>query len=78
MGIRNTVRYTMRNRNRIVKFGVTGDPKRRESENIANGLGTSMRIEGPRVTEKTAGDWERRKIDAYAARNGRKPPGNKV
>ena len=78
MGIRNTVRYTMRNGNRIVKFGITTDPERRESENVADGLGTSMRIEGPRVTRQSALDWERQKIDAYVDRNGSMPQGNRV
>ena len=43
----------MRDGNMIVKFGITTDPER-ESENISDGLGETMRIEGPRVTEDTA------------------------
>ena len=47
MAKRDTTRYTMRDGNRIIKFGVTDDPQRRESENIGAGLGDTMWIEGP-------------------------------
>ena len=77
MAKRDTTRYTMRDGNRIIKFGVTDDPDRRESENIGAGLGDTMWIEGPRVTRESALNWEAQKIEAYQQRNGKAPPGNK-
>ncbi len=79
MAKRTTTRYTMRGAgNRIVKFGITNDPSRRESENKSAGNGTSMRVEGPKVSRDSALGWERSKIENYQQRNGRRPPGNKV
>lgn len=79
MSRRSITRYTMRGSgNRINKFGVTGNPARREGENRRAGNGKSMRIEGPKVTKQSALNWERQKIENYQRRNGRRPPGNKV
>ena len=76
MANRNTYRYTMREGNRIIKYGITKDPDRREIENLRDGSGDKMRIEGSRVSEQSARDWERLKIDAYTRRNGHLPPRN--
>ncbi len=77
MADRDTYRYTMRDGNKIIKFGITDNPERREAENRAAGLGDTLRIEGPRVKNETARDWEEGKIDAFAEREGHKPRGNK-
>lgn len=78
MAPRDTYRYTIRDGNRIVKYGVTNDPERRFGEILRNGINGDMRIEGPRVTRNSALDWERGRIDGYQQRNGKLPPGNKV
>ena len=63
-------RYTLRVRNRIVYFGITQDPERRAYQHEREGKPGKMRIQGRKVSLKTAEDWERRKIDAYRKRNG--------
>ena len=77
MADRKTSRYTMRDGNKIIKFGITEDPQRREAENVRAGLGKKMRVEGPVVTEESARAWEEKKIDNYTEREGRPRPGNK-
>ena len=63
-------RYTLRVRNRIVYFGITQDPERRAYQHEREGKPGKMRIQGRKVSLKTAEDSERRKIDAYQKRNG--------
>ena len=75
---RLTTRYTMREGNRIVKYGITDNPQRREGENLRAGLGAKMRKEGSNVSRESAGRWERRKIGDFERRTGRLPTGNKV
>lgn len=74
---RDTIRYTMRDGNKIVKFGVTDRLEQRERENQAElGSDLKLRKEGPKVTRDSALDWESGKIEDYERRNGEKPPGN--
>ncbi len=67
----------MREGNKIIKYGITNDPERREAENIRDRLGDTLRKEGPVVSEDTARNWEQQKIEQYEQREGRRPPGNK-
>ena len=60
MSKRDTYRYTLRDGNRIVYRGITGDPDRRAAEHKTAGKPGKMRIEGPRVSRETALDWERK------------------
>ena len=79
MARRNTSRYTVRDsRGRIKKFGITSNPVRRARENARDGVRGQMRIEGPRVTRDSALRWERRKINAFRDRMGRRPPRNRI
>ena len=75
---RLTIRYTMRIGNRIIKYGITDNPNRREGENRRAGLGKVLRREGPIVTRRSGLDWEKHSRQSYKRRNGRLPPGNKV
>ena len=75
---RNTYRYTMRYRNRIQEYGVTNNPTRRVRENRREGVRGGMRIEGPRVTRRSALSWERRRITTYRRLVGRRPPRNRT
>lgn len=52
--VRNTWRYTHRDGNRILKYGITNDPERRERENRNAGVQGQMRIEGPAVSRQSA------------------------
>ena len=67
MAKRNYTRYTMRDGNEIVKYGITTDPERREGENVRAGLGDTLRTEGSKVTEGTARDWGSAKIEQVRA-----------
>ena len=75
---RLTTRYTMREGNRIIKYGITDNPNSREGQNRRAGLGDKLRREGPIVTRKSAKLWESSSISSYKRRNGRLPPGNKI
>jgi hypothetical protein len=44
MAKRDTYRYTMREGNKIIKFGITNRPEQREAENKAAGLDNTMRV----------------------------------
>ena len=64
--------------NRTVKYGISKDLKRRESENRAEGNGNRIvPMSGPR-TRSSAKARETELIDRYEGRKGRKPPGNKI
>ena len=79
MARRNTSRYTVRDsRGRIQKFGITNNPARRARENARDGVRGQMRIEGPRVTRDFALKWERRKINNFRDRTGRRPGRNRL
>lgn len=60
MAKRDTYRYTLRTGNRITYRGITNNPKRRAGEHERAGRPGKMRIEGPRVTRRSALAWERR------------------
>ena len=74
---RDTTRYTMRKGNTILKYGKTNNPERREPENQRDGIGGTLRKEGPKVTDESARNWEQRMIEQYTQRHGHPPPGNK-
>ena len=60
MARRSTSRYTLRQGNKITYRGITNNPKRRASEHKQAGRSGKMRIEGPKVTRKSALEWERK------------------
>ena len=60
MAKRNTYRYTLREGNQIRYRGITNDPARRADEHRRDGKPGKMRIEGPRVTRRSALEWERK------------------
>ena len=75
---RDTYRYELKQGRKILQYGITDDPERREKEHRAKGKRFSHTlIVGPRVTEDSARKWEDDKIDAYERRHGRKPRYNK-
>lgn len=75
----DTFRYELWQGSRRVQFGITNDPDRRCAEPVAAGKRfTAVEIVGPVVTRTSARTWERRNIEAYAQRKGRRPKYTKV
>ena len=68
---RNTLKYTIRRRNKITYAGITNNPKRRAAEHKRAGKRGKLRIEGRRVSRSSARKWERTTIENYRRRNGR-------
>lgn len=65
-------------RRRIVKYGVTENPERRENQNKNAGLGDKLVKIRRHATREDAEAHERRLIQGYKQRNNnRRPPGNK-
>ena len=60
MASRRTSKYTLRQGNKITYRGITNNPTRRASEHKQAGRPGKMRIEGPKVTRKSALAWERK------------------
>lgn len=79
MAKRDTTVYTMRGKyGRIQKYGVTNDPIRREAENRRDGVRGALRPEGPKRTRESALREERRRINQFRDRTGRRPPRNRM
>ena len=76
---RDTIVYSMRDsRGRVQKYGVTNSPARRERENRGEGVRGTLRPESRRMTRKSALRVERRRINGYRSRVGRRPPRNRM
>ena len=77
---RNTSRYTLREKAKIVGFGITNDLERREDEHREDGKRfTSMKQEGRRVTRESAEQWEEQRLEQYRrTHKGRNPRYNKT
>lgn len=60
----------------IEKFGITTDPKRRERENASQGFGNTLVEIARHRSHDHARAREKRLIDAYEQRTGRRPQGN--
>ncbi len=75
MAKRDTTRYELYDKRKKVYVGITDDPERRKQEHTDEGKRfKSMKIVGPKVSRKSALDWERETIEKYKRRHGSKPP----
>ena len=75
---RDHYRYKLNQGRKVVYYGITNDPERREDEHITEGKNFSnMKVVGPVVKRDTALNWEQEKIDNYKKNHrGRKPKYN--
>jgi len=72
---RDTSRYELRDKRKIVYVGRTDDPERRAEEHKEEGKRfTSVNVVGPKVTEETAEQWEEQRLEAYRRSHGGKNP----
>jgi len=72
---RQYFRYELRDRGKIVYFGITDDPDRREAEHQDQGKRfTSVNIVGPVVTKNSAELWEEERLGQYRRSHGGKNP----
>jgi hypothetical protein len=80
MAKRDTFRYTLVDKGKIVQYGITDDPPRRREEHKDDGKRfDSMRVVGPAVTEKSAEKWEEKRLEDYrGSHQGRNPRYNKT
>ena len=77
---RDTHRYTLRDKAKVVGIGITKDLNRREEEHRDEGKRfTKMKREGPAVTRETAEQWEEKALEQYRkTHTGRNPRYNKT
>ena len=61
---RDTVRYHLKEGNKIIHTGITNDPDRREAEHQQERPNSRLEPQGPRVTRKSAEAWEREQAQA--------------
>lgn len=74
MGKRDTTRYELRQGNKVVYVGITDNPERRMKEHEADkDFGTMVTI-GPKVTRRTAEEWETQRISTYKENHGGERP----
>ncbi len=80
MAKRDTFRYKLVDKGKIVQYGITDDPERRREEHKGDGKQfDSMRIVRPAVTEKSAEKWEEERLEDYRGNHqGRNPRYNKT
>ena len=80
MSKRDTYRYTLRKGGRIVQYGITNDPERREQEHRGDGKRFDrLQKEGPRVIQETAENWEEERLASYRkTHRGRNPAYNET
>lgn len=76
---RDTYRYKLKDGRRIVYIGKTQDPDARERQHRAEGKRfTKLVVQGPKVIEKTALEWEEEELRKYRrSHRGRNPKYNK-
>ena len=73
--IRDTYKYELRDRNRVVYIGITNDPERREDEYRAEGKRFSrMWLIGNRTTQAAAERWEEERLASYRRSHRDKNP----
>ena len=77
---RNTHRYTLRDRGKVVYFGITNDLELREAQHRDEGKRfTTIRPEGPRVKRETAEKWEEDRLARFrSTHRGRNPRYNET
>jgi len=72
---RDHYRYKLNQGRKVVYYGTTNDPSRRENEHSSDGKKfTNMVVVGPVVKKDTALDWEQKRIEGYKKRNQGKNP----
>lgn len=75
MAKRDYYRYELKNSRKTVYYGISNNPERRQSEHHGDGKKFSkMNTIGPRVTKKTAEEWENKIIKTYKRNHGGNPP----
>ena len=75
---RDTHVYALREKRRIVGYGITDDLERRETEHRADGKRfNSMKPVGPARTRESAEDREAQLIEGFEKTHGRRPRYNK-
>jgi len=68
-------RYELRDRRKIVQFGITDDPARREAEHKDDGKRfSSMNIVRGPVTKDSAERWEEQRLATFRKNHGGKNP----
>ena len=73
--IRDTYKYELRDRNRVVYIGITNDPDRREEHHRAEGKRFSrMWLIGRQTTRAAAERWEEERLASYRRSHGGKNP----
>lgn len=72
---RNYYRYKLWDQGKIVQYGITNDPERREAEHKDEGKRFStFSKEGPAVTKDSAEEWEEQKLKSYREHHRGKNP----
>ncbi len=72
---RNYHRYELRDHGKIVYFGITDDPERREEEHKDEGKRfTTMNVVGPAVIKNSAEKWEEDRLEGYRENHGGRNP----
>lgn len=75
---RDTYRYRLKDGNKIIYIGITGDPERRAREHKIDEKKIIFEVVGPRVTEDSARKWEQDRLKVYRSSNkGKNPKYNK-
>ncbi len=75
---RDTYRYELRKKRKLVYVGITNDPERREAEHRAEGNDfTSINVVRPPVTRESAERWEEQRLKTFLENQGRLPRYNK-
>jgi len=72
---RDTYRYELRDRGKLVYVGITDDPERRAQEHKDDRKRfTSVKVVGPAVTERSAEQWEEQRLQTYRENHGGRNP----
>lgn len=79
MADRDTLKYILKDGNKIVYVGITNDLDRRTEEHTVDGMQfTSVEKVGNKTTRDAAGNWETERIQTYMkGHNGQTPKYNK-
>ena len=74
-GKRNHYRYKLWDKGKIVQYGITKEPEKREAAHKNEGKQFStFGVEGPTVTKESAEKWEEQKLKSYRAHHQGKNP----
>ncbi len=72
---RNYYRYRLVDGHKVVQYGITNDPERREEEHHDEGKRFSrLNTVGPAVTKDTAEEWEEEMLATYRSNHGGRNP----